>query len=75
MDYTSYVYITIALLPFVAWGSIIIAVSNTGGTRQQSQSKANRSAEHEPAVEVSMIPYGLIFPLHYSYPSDRRNLG
>lgn len=27
MDYTSYVYIAIALLPFVARGSIIIALS------------------------------------------------
>ncbi|GAA5622781.1 hypothetical protein Brsp04_02672 [Brucella sp. NBRC 12952] len=75
MDYTSYVYIAIALLPFVAWGSIIIALSKKGETKQQSLSRANRSAEHEPAVEVSIIPYGLIFPLHYSYPSDRRNLG
>jgi glucose uptake protein GlcU len=72
MDYTSYVYIAIALLPFVTWGSIIIALSKKGETKQQSLSRA---AEHEPAVEVSIIPYGLIFPLHYSYPSDRRNLG
>ncbi|KAB2687746.1 hypothetical protein IPU75_15390 [Ochrobactrum sp. SD129] len=75
MDYTSYVYIAIALLPFVTWGSIIIALSKKGETKQQSLSRANRAAEHEPAVEVSIIPYGLIFPLHYSYPSDRRNLG
>jgi hypothetical protein len=75
MDYTSYVYIVIALLPFIAWASIIIALSNSGETIQQKKSRTNGTTDHEPAVEISMIPYGLIFPLYYSYPSDRRNLG
>ncbi|HWT64422.1 MAG TPA: hypothetical protein VN150_17770 [Ochrobactrum sp.] len=75
MDYTSYVYITIALLPFIVWGSIIVALSNENRPRQQSRSGAYKGSEQEPVTEISIIPYGLIFPLYYSYPSDRRNFG
>ncbi|KAA9371025.1 hypothetical protein [Ochrobactrum sp. AN78] len=75
MDYTSYVYIAIALLPFIVWGSIIVALSNESQARQQSRSGTYNGPEQEPATEISIIPYGLIFPLHYSYPSDRRNFG
>ena len=75
MDYTSYVYIAIALLPFIVWGSIIVALSSESQARQQNRSRAYKNPDREPVTEISIIPYGLIFPLYYSYPSDKRNFG
>lgn len=75
MDYTSYVYIAIALLPFIVWGSIIVALSRESQARRQNRSGVYKGPEREPATEIAIIPYGLIFPLYYSYPSDKRNFG
>lgn len=75
MDYTSYVYIIIALLPFIVWGSIIVALTSESQARLQNRSGASNGPEQEPVTEISIIPYGLIFPLYYSYPSDKRNFG
>ncbi|MBA8850842.1 hypothetical protein FHW20_001777 [Ochrobactrum intermedium] len=74
---TSYIYIAIALLPFLLWSTIIVVMSeldiDAGHTDRDSMSD-DRPTDDQMA-DVVTIPYGLIFPLYYHTPTATREIG
>lgn len=74
---TSYVYIAIALLPFLLWSAIIFVLSEAdieADYRDREQPEDDHPTDDQMA-DVVTIPYGLIFPLYYHTPNTSREMG
>jgi len=74
---TSYIYIAIALLPFLLWSTIIVMLSELdvdAGSADGDSLGDDRPTDDQMA-DVVTIPYGLIFPLYYHTPTVSREIG
>ncbi|MEN5249716.1 hypothetical protein [Brucella pseudintermedia] len=74
---TSYIYIAIALLPFLLWSTIIVVLSELdidAHHTDRDSTGGDRPTEDQMA-DVVTIPYGLIFPLYYHTPTATREIG
>ncbi|MCH4542321.1 hypothetical protein [Ochrobactrum sp. POC9] len=74
---TSYVYIAIALLPFLLWSAFIFLLSEAD--MDASYSGREKLSDDRPTddqmADVVTVPYGLIFPLYYHTPVASREIG
>lgn len=75
MDYTSYVYIIIAIAPFIVWGMVIFALSNDALSVKNGRSDNINDNEQEDTHGISFIPYGLVFPLYYRSSGQQSFMG
>ncbi|MFK0683300.1 hypothetical protein SD208_03155 [Ochrobactrum sp. BD67] len=71
----SFVYIAIALLPFLLWSAIIFALSDVHADYQDREQADDDRPTDDQMADVVTIPYGVIFPLYYHTPSASREIG
>lgn len=73
MDYSSYAYLVIALFPFIAWGILLLVIWNfdADSNRRREQTDIKTEPQNVP-VDIVIIPYGLIFPIYFRFPTDSR---
>lgn len=78
MDYTSYIYTAIALLPFILWATILFALSTAQDNQLKladSESIGDNDSDYTYTDNVVIIPYGLIFPIYYRSPTGAQDFG
>ncbi|MBQ0707401.1 hypothetical protein J9800_01795 [Ochrobactrum sp. AP1BH01-1] len=74
---TNYIYIVIALLPFLLWSTIIVMLSelDVDAGSADGESMSDDRPTDDQMADVVTIPYGLIFPLYYHTPTVSREIG
>ncbi len=75
MDYIGFVQIIIATTPFLVWGMIILVLSNIEPSTKAKKPERELATNNENIADISIIPYGLIFPLYYRSSAPHNNLG
>jgi len=75
MDYTSYVYIIIALTPFIVWATVIFALANEERSTKNIRFENTADIYNEESFAISIIPYGLVFPLYYRSSASHSVMG
>jgi len=74
MEHTSYIYILIALLPFLLWGAILFAIYSSKENLQKKPESSDKT-DGVYTDNVVIIPYGLIFPIYYRSPTGAQDFG
>ncbi len=78
MDQSYYINIAIAVLPFIFWTAILFALySPIGVLSEQTPPISDNTDTVDDTYKDNfvIIPYGLIFPIHYRSNSGVQNYG